>query len=106
MSGNLAFTLPPGFTHELVVVRKKGTEVKFDGVAMVFASAIEGTAYELARLPAADLGDCRDLLDPCQHSLSGAAFGVSWRGMDAVCSYTLTVPPSYVCALPGMRCPL
>jgi hypothetical protein len=107
-SGALAFTLPPGFDSELVVVRARGMTVQLDGrpIEGSFLSQVAGQgAYELARVSSADLGRCVDQQDPCEHSLSGARYGVSWRGMDVVCSYALTIPVENLCELRNLACP-
>jgi hypothetical protein len=104
---DLAFTLPPKFQHEILVVRAKGSAVSLDGVALAsarFTPAAPPGQYEIARLTDADLGRCQDLFDTCQHNLRGSIVGVSWRGLDVVCSYALTVPPSSRCVLLGSGC--
>ncbi|MES1205683.1 MAG: hypothetical protein ABUS79_07065 [Pseudomonadota bacterium] len=104
----LGITLPPGFDHEMVVVRRRGVPLTFDGYDIpeaAFDVLIEaGGGFELARLKAADLIRCADQPDGCNHHLAGAAFGVTWRGMDVVCSYSLTAPPADLCALPNVNC--
>lgn len=108
-SGTLPFTLPPRFDHELVVVKKSGASLLLDGREISqerFTPASSDRRYEVARLGPQDLVSCTDLLDRCDHRLSGPAFGVTWRGMDVVCSYALTVPSGHVCALPNAGCPL
>jgi IgGFc binding protein len=107
-AGSLAVTFPPGFDHEVVVVRKRGNPVMFDGYLLPegrFRSVFETGGYEAARLQASDLKRCVDALDRCEHRFSGAALGIGWRGMDVVCSYSLTVPSWNVCALPNVTCP-
>ena len=108
-NGDLAFALPPGFDHEVIVVRRTGTPVTFDGRSLedtrFTSTTLDDGEFQLARVPASELGPCVDLLDPCQHEISGRpAFGISWRGMDVVCSYALTVPPTKVCAPPNITC--
>jgi IgGFc binding protein len=106
-SGDLSFKLPPGFDHELIVVRETAREVELDGVELLdtrFHTIVPGLVYEIARLDATDLGPCEDAFDDCQHHLVGASWGVTWRGMDVVCSYALTVPSGQSCALPNASC--
>jgi hypothetical protein len=82
--------------------------VFFDGAVNLeprFQSSVSGGRYEIARITKEDLGLCTDLFDSCTHVIGGGAFGVSWRGMDVVCSYAVTVPPrGSVCALPNTDC--
>jgi hypothetical protein len=107
LSPDVVFALPPGFDHTVVVVRAAGTPVSLDAQPLPssrFGSRTPDGQYEIARLTNDDLGPCVDLQDSCAHVLSGARLGLSWRGMDVVCSYALTVPPSTSCALPGVSC--
>jgi hypothetical protein len=105
----LSVTLPPSFDHEIVVVREHKDTVLLDGVLDLeprFLSTVNGGRYELGRISQQDLGVCADLADPCLHMIGAGAFGVTWRGMDVVCSYALTVPSRGTrCALPGESCP-
>lgn len=106
-SGDLSFVLPPGFDHQIIVVRDVGRPVVFDDVPLLdsrFRPVAPGVHYEAARLDAADLGPC-DAFDSCRHHVTGGAFGLTWRGMDVVCSYTLTVPSTDICSLPTATCP-
>lgn len=107
-NGDFAFALPPGFDHEVIVVRRTGTPVTFDGRSIeetrFTSTTLDDGEFQLTRVPASELGPCVDLLDPCQHEISGLDFGISWRGMDVVCSYALTVPPSKGCAPPNITC--
>jgi hypothetical protein len=99
--------LPPGFDHELVVVRERGAEVTLDGttLSVPFSSAGGNGRFEVGRIGSADIGPCRDLLDRCSVTLGSGALGLTWRGMDAVCSYAVTVPPhGTACALPSTQC--
>jgi hypothetical protein len=98
--------LVPGFDTELVVVRERGTSVRLDGVLVPdsqFRSAAPSIRFEVARVSVAE---CPDQWGDCQHRLTGPAFGASWRGVDVVCSYALTVPSRDQCALPVSNCPL
>jgi hypothetical protein len=104
----LSLVLPPGFDHELVVVRERRAEVTLDGTVLAspFSSAGGDGRYEVGRLGSAELGPCRDLLDACTVTLGNGALGLTWRGMDSVCSYAVTVPPhGTACALPNTQCP-
>ncbi len=106
-AGPIAFTLPPGFDHELVLVRKGESVVMFDGHPVPddrWRSGSHVGEYGVVRLGATELGPCADLFDPCEHYVSGTAFGLGWRGMDVVCGYALTVPPGNECALPNVTC--
>jgi hypothetical protein len=103
----LSLVLPPGFDHELVVVRERGVEVTLDGTTLTTAFSPAGGdgRFEVGRIGSADLGPCRDLLDTCSVTLGSGALGLTWRGMDAVCSYAVTVPPhGTACALPSTQC--
>jgi hypothetical protein len=94
---NLLFALPPNFDHELAIVRPTGGQVVLDGVPVkdaLFAPA--GKSYEVARVP---IAACAGTAQRCIHRLSGT-FGVTWRGMDVVCSYALTVPSWFQCNEP------
>jgi hypothetical protein len=105
--GEFPFILPPGFEHEVIVVRSVGSPVTFDGRPLDgarFRPVSLDSRYEAARLGPMDLGRCDDALDSCAHNLSGSAFGVTWRGMDVVCSYAVTVPSGDSCALPNAVC--
>jgi hypothetical protein len=107
VSTDAVFALPPAFDHQVVVVRGAGTAVTFDGQPLAndrFTPASDDDRFEVTRLNADDLGPCVDLLDRCEHRLTGSAIGLGWRGMDVVCSYSLTVPPTTYCALPGVSC--
>jgi hypothetical protein len=107
-SDGLDLVLPPGFDHELLVVRERKAEVTLNGTPLAsgFTSAGGDGRFEVRRVSQAELGPCRDLLDSCFVSIGGGALGVSWRGMDVVCSYAVTVPPwNAPCALPGQICP-
>ena len=105
---DIVLKLPPGFDHEVVVVRQAGEPVTLDGRRIVdarFRLASQARGTEVARLGFADLGPCDDEFDSCEHRLSGSAIGVTWRGMDVVCSYAVTVPPGGSCAIPNVPCP-
>jgi len=105
--GDFNFNLPPGFDPEVIVVRQAGQGITLDGRPLAdarFQFASPAQRYEVARLGAADLGPCDDALDRCEHHLVGAAFGVTWRGMDVVCSFAVTAPPAATCALPTAGC--
>jgi hypothetical protein len=107
-SDGLDLVLPPGFDHELLVVRERKAEVTLNGTPLAggFTSAGGDGRFEVRRVSQAELGPCRDLLDSCFVSIGAGAVGVSWRGMDVVCSYAVTVPPwNAPCALPGQICP-
>lgn len=103
--GSLIVPLAPGFDHEILIVRRLGTAVQFDGRTVRddwFRSA--GGEFEVARISSDDIGPCIDMLDGCEHTVSGSDVGVSWRGMDIVCSYSVTAPPSNICVLPTSGC--
>lgn len=105
----LAFGLPPGFETEMVIVRERGKLVVLDDTELpagAFHPISASGALEAARVDAQRLRRCSDAADPCQHRLRGAAFGVTWRGMDVVCSYAVTVPSPSACSLPNVvGCP-
>ena len=105
--GDVVMAFPPGFEQEVLITRRKGAPVQFDQETLpdsLFRSASVDGAFEVARLEAKDLGQCLDTLEGCQHVVSGLQFGASWRGMDIVCSYALTVPPRNICVLPAAGC--
>jgi hypothetical protein len=107
-SGPLAIKLVPGFDHEVIVVRDATSPVTLNGSLVPesrFRALVPDGRYQVARLGAADLGPCDDGWDSCLHHLSGKALGVTWRGMDVVCSYALTIPAWHTCALPNVSCP-
>jgi hypothetical protein len=108
-SGELPFGVPPGFETEMVVVRTVGKSLLLDGLPLagdLFRPLAAASLLEVARVPA-DRLRCPDQWDACAHRLSGQEFGVSWRGVDVVCSYALTVPTRAACALPNATsCPL
>jgi hypothetical protein len=105
-SGPLTFVLPPAFENDIVLVRRKGAHLTFDDRDMAserFApmELSTGTMLEVTRLLPSEIGPCADLIDPCRHRIDGEDYAMTWRGMDVVCSYALTVPTSNPCALPG-----
>jgi len=103
----LSLVLPPGFDHELAIVRERRTDVTLDGTILTtpFSPAGGDGRYEVGRIGSAELGPCRDLLDTCAVTLGSGALGLTWRGMDSVCSYAVTVPPrGTACALPSTQC--
>lgn len=106
--GDLVLTMPPGFDHELVVVRGPGSQVSFDGSLISDFQfkpiSQDDPTHQVARLDASLLA-CADTWDSCTHRLSGTRYNVAWRGMDIVCSYSLAIPPSDPCALPTANCP-
>jgi len=88
----------------VVIVRPAGAPVQIDGQPIpkdFFQAASDDDDYEVARLTSDQFGPCLDQLDvqACQHRLISLTAGVAvgWRGADIVCSYALTVPPSYPC---------
>jgi hypothetical protein len=92
-----------------VIVRRIGAPVQLDGEPVpidMFAPASNGQDFEVARLTNDQIGPCLDtsVSGMCQHHLSGAAMGLSLRGMDVVCSYSLTIPPDTICVLPVPGC--
>ncbi|HEY4187145.1 MAG TPA: IgGFc-binding protein [Polyangia bacterium] len=106
---DLLFALPANFEHQAVIVRRLGVPVQLDGESVptkMFFPASTGQDYEVARLTDSQLGPCLDtsVPDMCQHHLSGAAMGLSLRGMDISCSYSLTIPPAPICVLPAPGC--
>lgn len=104
----LSLVLPPGFDHQLVVVREAHGDVTLDGAVLTsgFSSAGGNGRFEVRRIGSDELGACRDFFDSCQVTLGSGAIGLSWRGMDAVCSYAVTVPAHGTpCALPATDCP-
>jgi hypothetical protein len=103
------FVLPPGFDHQVVIVRRAGKAVTFDDQPVsddAFRPASPSGDYEVARFSGDELGPCVELLDGCRHHVVGETVAVSWRGMDIVCSYAVTLPTGNMCALPGVSCPL
>lgn len=103
----LSFTLPPNFEHEVVVVKKIATSLALDGRPLAeerFTLVSPQGPFEAIRLGDAEVGTCADPEGPCDHLLTGEGFGVTWRGMDVVCSYALTVPSADGCVLPTARC--
>ena len=58
----------------------------------------------MARYSAEQLGECIDLADGCSHVIRGDQIGVTWRGMDVVCSYAATLPSTSPCQLAGVPC--
>jgi hypothetical protein len=107
MRDPLVVRFPPGFDHEVVIVRKRDSEVRFQGKPLpddAFKVRFDA-GFQLARLSSVDLERCSDELDGCVHTFSGSDFGITWRGMDVVCSYAVVVPPGDKCALPNVYCP-
>jgi hypothetical protein len=103
-NGDVVMAFPPGFDQEVLITRRKGVPVQLDRKPLddkLFHSASGDGAFEVARLETTDIGPCLDTLEGCQHVVSGLQFGASWRGMDIVCSYALTVPPRNICVLPS-----
>ena len=104
--GTMNFVLPPGFDHELIVVRKQNTSVSLNGQSDLGAPYAPLGDFEIARVPASRWQPCDDSLDVCNHRLDGSDFSTSLRGMDVVCSYAVTPPPhNERCALPTVSCP-
>jgi len=98
---------PPGFDHQLVIVRRAGSPVWFDDVPIgdeEFHSISPKHPFEVARYSAEQLGECIDLADGCSHVIRGDQIGVTWRGMDVVCSYAATLPSTSACQLAGVPC--
>ena len=98
---------PPGFDHQLVIVRRAGSQVWFDGVLIgdeQFHSISPLHPFEVARYSGEQLGQCIDLSDGCSHVIRGDQMGVTWRGMDVVCSYAATLPSTSLCQLAGVPC--
>lgn len=105
--GETLVSFPPGFDHELILVRRGGTVVTIDGTPVdeeLFHPVVESHELEVARLSADDLGACVDLSEGCARRIAGDAVGVTWRGMDVVCSYALTVPSADPCLLNDVSC--
>jgi hypothetical protein len=90
---DLAFAVPPGFVQLVDVVRKRGGSVTLDGNALDPFFVPAGPDYEVAQL---QLAPCTAGIGVCTHRLRGA-FGMTLRGMDAVCSYALTMPTWSIC---------
>ena len=110
-STDLSFAFPLGYDQQVVIARRAGTPVQIDGQTIppaFFQPASGDNDYEVARLTADQFGPCLDALDvqACQHRLTSLITGVAvgWRGADIVCSYALTVPPSYPCVQPLPGC--
>jgi len=110
-STDMSFAFPLGFDQQVVITRRAGTPVQIDGQTIpsdFFQPASGNHDYEVARLTADQFGPCLDALDlqACQHRLTSLTAGVAvgWRGADIVCSYALTVPPSYPCTQPLPGC--
>ena len=107
---DITVAFPPGFEQEVIITRHAGTPVQFDGYTIpdgFFQRMSSSYDYDVARLTQDQFGACLDQVDPgCQHSISSAIGGVAvgWRGVDVVCSYSLTVPSSDPCVLPGPGC--
>jgi hypothetical protein len=98
---------PPGFDHQLVIVRRVGSPVWFDDELVgddQFRLIDPQEPFEVARYSAAQLGQCIDLSDGCSHVIRGDQIGVTWRGMDVVCSYAATLPSTSTCQLFGVPC--
>lgn len=98
---------PPGFDHQLVIVRRAGWPVWIDGVPIgddQFQRIDPTDPFEVARYSAEQLGQCIDLSDGCSHVIRGDRVGVTWRGMDVVCSYAVTLPTNDPCQLFGVSC--
>lgn len=105
--GETLVSFPPGFEHQLVLVRRGGTAVTIDDIPVDderFHPVLDSHEFEVARLSGADLGACLDLSEGCARRIAGDAVGVTWRGMDVVCSYSLTVPSADPCLLSGVSC--
>jgi hypothetical protein len=103
----LSFTLPPNFEHEVVVVKKVGTPLTLDGRPLAeerFTLASPRDPFQAIRLSDAEVGTCENPEASCDHLLTGGEFGVTWRGMDVVCSYAVTIPSADGCVLPAARC--
>ena len=98
---------PPGFDHQLVIVRQVGSPVWIDDALIGddrFQRISPKEPFEVARYSAEELGQCVDLTDGCSHVVRGDQVGVTWRGMDVVCSYAVTLPSSSACQLFGVPC--
>ena len=104
---NMTIAFPPGFEQQVIITRRPKTIVQFDGYTIpdsFFQRISTGYEYEVARLNQDQFGTCLNAVDPgCQHTITSplASVGLGWRGADVVCSYSLTVPPSNPCVLPG-----
>jgi len=104
---NLTVAFPPGFQQQLIITRRLGMPVQFDGYTIpedFFRRISKDYEYEVARLSQDQFGTCLNDVDPgCQHTITSPLLGVglAWRGADVVCSYSLTVPPSNPCIRPG-----
>lgn len=104
---DMTFGLPPGFQNQVVIARRAGMPVTFDGVDIpgyLFQPASAKGAFEVVRLTDGQFGPCADALDTCVHTIKGQSMAVGWRGSDIVCSYSLTVPPANPCLMPALGC--
>jgi hypothetical protein len=93
MLTNLTFAVPSSYVHMVDVVRKRGALVKFDDNVIDAAFVSAGPEFEVAQIA---LGPCTAGVGVCTHHLIGA-FGMTLRGMDAVCSYASTAPTWATC---------
>jgi len=100
---NTTIAFPPGFDQEMVITRRAGIPVQFDGYTIpdgFFQRISKNYEFEVARLTQDQFGTCLNDVDPgCHHTITSLLSGVAlgWRGADVVCSYAVTVPPSNPC---------
>jgi len=100
---NTTIAFPPGFDQQLVITRRAGSPVQFDGYTIpdgFFQRISKNYEFEVARLTQDQFGTCLNDVDPgCHHTITSLLSGVAlgWRGADVVCSYAVTVPPSNPC---------
>jgi len=102
---NVTVAFPPGFEQEVLITRRAGTPVTFDDYPIPddYFQQIAGYEYQVARLTQGQFGSCMTDADMgCQHTIKSslAGVGVGWRGVDIICSYSLTLPPSDPCVRP------
>ena len=103
----MTIAFPAGFEQQVIITRRPKMPVQFDGYTIpvgFFRRISSAYDYEVARLNQDQFGTCLNAVDPgCQHTITSplAGVGLGWRGVDVVCSYSLTVPPSSPCVFPG-----
>ena len=100
------FVLPPSFVHELVVVRQtaKQTSLSFDNRPVTQFTPTGDPTLEIARIHSPEIARCADVTGECAHQLVGNVLGLAWRGTDVVCGYSLSLPPTSVCAIAYRPC--
>ena len=107
-STNMTIAFPPGFDQQVTITRRAGMPVQFDNYPIpdtYFQRVSLDYEYEVARLTPTEFGTCMIAADRgCQHTITSplAGVGLGWRGVDIVCSYSLTAPPTNPCVHPMM----